>query len=365
MRLAYYIRHLGLTGGTRIAALHAAFLREMGHEAVLATRHMETGYAFPVPVTTIGGMDDLARLDLDAIITCKPQDCLEALTLKGPRQVFFCQGYDIAQLDEYFAQKAREPKYAWWGGRAFLAAKHRLKARAIHKVFGLPTIKWVVSPHIADIIRETYGQPSRLIRNCIDPERFFPDDKSDGPARILSVGDYRLARKNIPAALEAVRLLKKTHPVHFIRVSPHRIAPEERASGVVDEAFEGVTDAELARLVRTSHILLSSSTEEGFGLPPVEAMASGTLAVLADIPAYRHFHVAAPGTPLPYARHFPPTDPAAMADALRAAIDDAAANETLRAKGLALASHYLPAATKTDLRHALEELGEAGERGGR
>lgn len=356
MRLAYYIRHLGLTGGTRIAALHAAYLREMGHEAVLATRHLETDYAFPLPITIIKDISELTGPGLDAVVTCKPQDCLEAISLKGPRQIFFCQGYDIAQLDEYFAKKAGEPKYAWWGGRAFLAAKRFLKAREIHRVYRQPTTKWVVSPHIADIIRREYGQESRLIRNCIDPDRFFPEDKPDGITRILCVGDYRLARKNIPAAIEAVRNLKTTHSVRFIRVSPHGITDEERASGVVDEARAGITDEALAVLVRSSHILLSSSTEEGFGLPPVEAMASGTLAVLSDIPAYRHFHVAAPGTKLPYARYFPPSDSAAMADALRAAIEDAAGNETLRANGLILAGHYHPDATKADLAAALADI---------
>lgn len=356
MRVVYYIRHLGLTGGTRIAALHAAFLREMGHEAVLAARHLETNYAFPVPVRLVADTKALAALLPEAVVTCKPSDCLEALALKGVKQVFFCQGYDIAQLEEYHARKMREPKYAWWGGRLFLSAKKALQARGIHRVFSLSTRKWVVSPHIADIIRETYGQESRLIRNCYEPERFYPEEKPDGPPRILCVGDYRLARKNIPTALEALRLVKEQREATFIRVSPKSIAKEELVSGVVDEAHEGIPDAELAKLYRTAHVLLSPSTEEGFGLPAIEAMACRTRLVLADIPAYRHFHVPVPDAALPYARHCPAMDAKAMAEAIIQALNDTPENTAMEDNALALAEAYRPEATKADLAEAMADL---------
>jgi len=356
VRIVYYIRHVRLTGGTRIAALHVALLREMGHDAVLATRFLETDYPFPHPVLQIRDMTELTGMAPDVVVTCKPGDCREAAALTSARQVYFCQDYDLAMLDAYHAEKLCRPKYAWWGGRALLGAKKALQARKLRQVYRLPTEKWVVSPQIARAIRADFDLPSRLIRNCIDPEHFHPQDKPEGPTRILCVGDYALARKNIPTALKAVARLKRTHSVHFIRVTPGRLAPQEQACGVIDEAHEQIPNQKVAEIMRSAHILLSPSTEEGFGLPPVEAMACGTLAVLADIPAYHDFHAIVPDAALPYARYFPPLDPEAMAGALAAAIEDEAGNSALRANGLALAQAYLPSATREDLQAALDAL---------
>jgi len=48
-----------------------------------------------------------------------------------------------------------------------------------------------------------------------------------------------------------------------------------------------VEDAGLLRLYRTATALLLPSTDEGFGYPPLEAMACGTPAIVSDIPALR------------------------------------------------------------------------------
>jgi glycosyltransferase involved in cell wall biosynthesis len=48
-----------------------------------------------------------------------------------------------------------------------------------------------------------------------------------------------------------------------------------------------VTDDKLAALYSGAHALVMSSDEEGFGLPPVEALACGTPVVACDVPAVR------------------------------------------------------------------------------
>lgn len=70
------------------------------------------------------------------------------------------------------------------------------------------------------------------------------------------------------------------------------------------------TDADLVALLSGAKVLLYPSRYEGFGLPPLEAMACGTPAVVSDIPALRE---STAGT----ARLVPPGDVPAWADALR------------------------------------------------
>lgn len=50
---------------------------------------------------------------------------------------------------------------------------------------------------------------------------------------------------------------------------------------------QGLSSPALARLMAGARALLMPSFTEGFGLPPIEAMALGTPAILSDIPAHR------------------------------------------------------------------------------
>jgi glycosyltransferase involved in cell wall biosynthesis len=48
-----------------------------------------------------------------------------------------------------------------------------------------------------------------------------------------------------------------------------------------------VSDEELAAIYTGAHALVFPSDDEGFGLPPVEALACGTPVVVSDVPAMR------------------------------------------------------------------------------
>jgi hypothetical protein len=48
-----------------------------------------------------------------------------------------------------------------------------------------------------------------------------------------------------------------------------------------------VSDDELAAIYTGAHALVFPSDEEGFGLPPIEALACGTPVVACDVPAVR------------------------------------------------------------------------------
>ncbi|HEY6761391.1 MAG TPA: glycosyltransferase, partial [Baekduia sp.] len=68
-----------------------------------------------------------------------------------------------------------------------------------------------------------------------------------------------------------------------------------------------VSDAELHGLYAGALAVVLPSYLEGFGLPPREAAAHGTPAIVSDIPTLR----------LPGTLRFPPGDAGALADALR------------------------------------------------
>ena len=134
---------------------------------------------------------------------------------------------------------------------------------------------------------ELYHLPAERIvvtPNGVDPA-FGP---ADGARDELQRAPYALAvgaiqeRKNQSAALRAAR----EAGLELVVVGPtkdERIAAELRARGA---RLEGYVPLErLAELYRGAACLVQASRHEGFGLPVVEAMASGTPVVTVPDPA--------------------------------------------------------------------------------
>ena len=131
---------------------------------------------------------------------------------------------------------------------------------------------------------EHYGiPPERVVvtPNGVDPA--FHPVTQDAAARpyALAVGAIQ-QRKNQRAALAAAR----EAGLELVVVGPvkdERAAAELRAGGA---RLEGYVDVErLAELYRGAACLVQASRYEGFGLPVVEAMASGTPVVMVPDPA--------------------------------------------------------------------------------
>jgi glycosyltransferase involved in cell wall biosynthesis len=126
----------------------------------------------------------------------------------------------------------------------------------------------------------------------VDPERIVVTPNGVDPAfspgagshdYVLSVGAIQ-RRKNQLAALAAA----EDAGLPLVVVGPEKdpaVAAELRAGGARLEGYVG-TDR-LADLYRGAACLVQASSYEGFGLPVVEAMASGTPVVAVDEPALR------------------------------------------------------------------------------
>lgn len=78
------------------------------------------------------------------------------------------------------------------------------------------------------------------------------------------------------------------------------ITPNELQSPLVRRFDSGVSDKFKLRLLRASKVALFLSSAEGFGMPPIEAMASGTVLVYGDMPAVNEWAVGIPVKPADY-----------------------------------------------------------------
>jgi glycosyltransferase involved in cell wall biosynthesis len=143
-----------------------------------------------------------------------------------------------------------------------LAVSERTK-RDIVELYGVSPEKVTVTPH------------------GVDPAFAPGDGANDG--YLLFVGAVQ-ARKDPLAALEAA----EAAGVQLVVVGPEKepeLARELRARGADMRGW--VEKPELAELYRRAGALILPSRYEGFGVPVLEAMASGTPVVLSDDEALR------------------------------------------------------------------------------
>jgi len=161
-----------------------------------------------------------------------------------------------------------------------------------------------------------------------------------GGPYVLGVGTLE-PRKNLPALVTAFALLRRRHPELTLALAGLE-GWEERpleAEGVRLLGF--VSDEELVRLYRGAAAFAYPSRFEGFGIPVVEALASGVPAVVSSHPSLDE----ASGE---VALRVDPDDADAFADALERALAaprgtgvEHAARFTWRACGEAVLEGYL------------------------
>jgi phosphatidyl-myo-inositol alpha-mannosyltransferase len=121
----------------------------------------------------------------------------------------------------------------------------------------------------------------RVIPHGVDPAVFFPSDKTAHPS-VLFVGTLD-GRKRGRFLLDVFQRVVRPALPDATLASVGQVGPD--LPGVTYHV--GIHDEELGRLYRRAWVYASPSTYEGFGLPYLEAMASGTAVLAVPNPGSR------------------------------------------------------------------------------
>lgn len=190
-------------------------------------------------------------------------------------------------------------------------------------------------------------QKITVIYNWIE-DRFFAapgDARTPGPA---GGGDYllylglRIAHKNLDGLLRAFSLVAGEFPRLRLVVAGTRSRGgadaidrwrrDGRLAGRIEEVHDPA-DAEIARLFAGAKAFVFPSFAEGFGLPPLEAMAAGVPVVCSDIPVFREVYGDA-------VRYVDPARPGSIAEGIRCVLTEPGLAAGLSARGRARAALF-------------------------
>jgi glycosyltransferase involved in cell wall biosynthesis len=233
-----------------------------------------------------------------------------------------------------------------WKSRAYLTVMTALALRRASAIIA-------VSEHTRRLLERHYPRAAgrvEVIHEGVDPAlrapspaglQCFRERLGLSDPYILFVGTQE-PRKNL------VRLVRAFEGLIGETGLPHRLVLAGRAgwkNEPLDRAIEAsparericrtgyVADGELACWYAGADVLVYPSLEEGFGLPPLEAMALGTPVVMSDCPA--HLEVAADA-----ALTVNPYDVPGMVAAMASVLTRPALADQLREEGRARAARF-------------------------
>lgn len=157
---------------------------------------------------------------------------------------------------------------------------------------------------------------------------------------IIFVGTLE-PRKNVPVLLRALRHLHdQGYQVHLAIVGRKGWLYEDIFSTLTElklaehvHFVENASNEDLARLYNAARCLALPSYYEGFGLPPLEAMACGTPVVVSD-------RASLPEVVGDAGLLVDPDNPEALGEALAQVLDDSELRASLRQRGLVRASEF-------------------------
>ena len=381
MRIAYLLDRPELGGGVTGVFQHAALLAAAGHQVWVAGRGPRPAWAGEALAPGI------TYLDLEGAGTVAgAPPTLPAPPLLPETLDLVVATYWTTLAPARAATRSAGPESASPAPPRARAAAQLLQGyepdwphqranapeiEAAYRAAALPTL--VVASHRGEAVERRHGLPWRLAPPPVDGRfspapargllswfRAFPDRPR--PRRrpwVVLPGIFEAEVKGVRVGLEAVRRLRRDGlPCRLSRISVLPQSDEERQLTAADRFLAAVPPARVAAELRAADLVLfPAQPGEGFGLPLLEAMASGVPAVASRLPSTEE--MTAGCVPL-----VPPDDPAAFATAAHALLEDRGAWLRARDGALEAAAPYrseeLAPRLETAVAWALEIDGEAG-----
>jgi glycosyltransferase involved in cell wall biosynthesis len=268
MRIAYLLESTELSGGVKVVGLQAEALARRGHRVTVVSPQAPPGWLglSQVRFEHSSFRDSLELARCDVRVATFWTTVTPALS-EGRGLVFhLCQGYE---------------------GSLRSSASQR---ESIEEAYRAPTRKLAISATLAQRLDSLGFGPATNVGQAFDARPFYPaPPRSPAAPTVLLVGASQANVRGIQIALEGLRLWRGSGGrFRVCRVSPDPPSAEEHASGIVDAYHRALDSSRMPFAYRAADLFIGPSPEEeSFGLPVLEALATGLPTLLSDTPIHR------------------------------------------------------------------------------
>lgn len=219
-----------------------------------------------------------------------------------------------------------------------LSTLGKIKRRVAAAAYRLPLAWLTNSVWLRDRMGAEFNNQGTIVNPGVDLAVFSAANRRPQPPEklarrytIVSVG-RALAIKGLPDLLAALETVSAQLPIALVLISQDDLKLD---AAYPIEIVRAQSDQEIAELYRRADLFVYPSWFEGFGLPPLEAMACGTPVVTTDCGGVRDFAVDGYNTLV-----VPPRDPDALAEAILRMLCQPELAATLARNGIATAANY-------------------------
>lgn len=276
MRISFVLPPANLSGGIRVVAIYADRLRAGGHQVTLVSsarprpprrQRLKTWLrAGARPVAAVG-KSHLDGLSLDHRVMDRP----------GP-----IGADDLPDADVVIA--------TWWETAEWVAALppgkgakvyfiqhhevfHNLPVQRVRATYRLPLRHVTISQWLVDTLREEYASDPVLVPNGVDPAQFHAPPRSRRPSPTVGMLYSHSAFKGCGATLEALHRVKREFPdLRLVTFGAEPAGPPLALPTWAEHHVKPAQDR-IRDLYAACDVFVCGSRSEGFGLPPLEAMA--------------------------------------------------------------------------------------------
>lgn len=273
MRIDFWLPHLKVAGGTKISLTYASLLAKRGHTVRVFTpqegwlsffsRKPTWRGIIPMQTVFVKNWQEASTTESDVVVADSWQVGGALAELKPNKKLFH-----FIQHDERL----------YHGDASVVEAVYRSPALG----------KIVVSTWLKEIFEKDFKTSPAFLLNTVDRTVFCPQEKlraQDQQLRILMLVHPYLWKGTVEGVALVERLKKKYPNVMLVGFGVR----EKRPPYALDEYHYNPNQKDLRDLYASADIFLCPSWDEGFGLPSLEAMASGVALVTYDNGGSRDF----------------------------------------------------------------------------
>lgn len=294
MKVNFIVPEIARSGGMRVIFEYAGRLNKKGHDVVLYT-----------PVIPFDPYKGLANREFRKY---RIKYAIKILLNKNliPENIF---PYDfkimyVPQISDMFIRNADAVIATSWTSSYFVDRLNISKGKKSYlvqdfeiwncnrdlaeKSYSLPLQIITVSGYLKDLLKSKFNKDAVVIMPGIDYSIFHNENKKYSDDPVISFADHQLENKNIEGAVYTCEKIKELFPrAEFVAFgsSMHHSFP-----GFI-KFIQCTDDADLKNIYCTTDIFLFPSLNEGFGLPPAEAMACKCAAVGNKVAAFPEYSV--------------------------------------------------------------------------